>query len=80
MGKVSCCSVHYLKCNLADRAYCFPCQLLIDVIDILRQLCGNIIGIGLISNGSQDVQLQVLDVGRLVDAAVEGGVNLQGRS
>ena len=65
-----------LKSNLADSSDSLPGQFFINVIHILGQLSGNVIGIGLVGDGSQDVQLQELDVGRLIDAAVEGGVDL----
>ena len=74
------CSAIYLECNLAHSANGFPSQLLVNVIHVLCQLCGNVIGIGLISYGSEDVQLQMLDVGRLIDAAVESCVDLKHRS
>ena len=60
-GVIQSCSP-YLKSNLADSSDSLPGQLFIDVIHILCQLSGNVAGIGLVGNGSQDVQLQELDV------------------
>lgn len=52
----------YLQGNLANCSDGLPGQFLINVIHILCQLSGNVISVGLISYGSQDVQLQELDV------------------
>ena len=70
----------HLQSNLAHCSDSFSGQLLINVIDILCQLCGDVICIGFISYGSQNVQLQELDVGWLIDAAIEGGVYLHSRA
>lgn len=68
--------MHYLQGNLANCSDGLPSQFLINVVHILCQLSGDVVGVGLVGNGSQDVQLQELDVGGLIDAAVEGGVYL----
>ena len=67
----------YLQGDAANRLDSVSCQVGVNVIDILCQLGGNLIGIGLICNGRQDLQLQLLDVGGLVHPAEEGCVYLQ---
>ena len=52
-------------------------QLLIDVVDVLGELCGDLKGVRLVCDGCQDVQLQRLDVAGLILAAVERGVYLR---
>jgi hypothetical protein len=66
-----------LERNLAHSLDSCSSQGVVDVRGVLRQLGGNLVCVGLIRNGAQDLQLDHLDVRRLVLAAVEAGVYLQ---
>ena len=56
-----------------------PRQLLVNVIDILGELGGNVECVRLVGYGCQDVQLQGLNVAGLILPAVECGVDLRTR-
>ena len=66
-----------LQSNFADRLYCSPGQGLVNITNVLSELCGYVVGVCLISNRTQYLKLDCLDVRRLVLPAVEAGVDLQ---